>query len=95
MLQAAIDGQDIIGTTVLPIATTNVIGGSAGGIENIPFVVKNANALSMEAIFWIETVTYPDYPDRKFLQLQYTQKVMLSFLGIDWPHISVATLVKN
>ena len=29
------------------------------------------------------------------MQLQYTQKIILNFLGIDWPHISVATLVKQ
>jgi hypothetical protein len=31
----------------------------------------------------------------EFLQLQYTQTVILNFLNIDWPHISVATLVKQ
>jgi hypothetical protein len=30
-----------------------------------------------------------------FLQLQYTQQVTLDFLGINWPHIQVATLVKQ
>ena len=32
---------------------------------------------------------------RQLFQLQYTQTVVLNFLGIDWPHISVATLVKR
>jgi hypothetical protein len=95
VLEAAIEGQQITSTTVLIVSTTTELGGSAGGIENIPFVAKNANALSMEATFWIEMVTHQGFPGRQFLQLQYTQKVMLSFLGIDWPHISVATLVKN
>jgi hypothetical protein len=27
--------------------------------------------------------------------VQYTQTVILHFLGIDWPHISVATLTKQ
>jgi hypothetical protein len=26
-------------------------------------------------------------------QIQYTQKVMLNFFGLTWPHVSVATLV--
>jgi hypothetical protein len=47
----------------------------------------------MDAIFWIETVQRPD--GRKFLQLQYVQRVILDFIGIHWPHISVATLVKH
>jgi hypothetical protein len=64
-----------------------------GGIVNIPFVVSIANATQLDAIFWIETVQQPD--GSTFLQLQYTQTVILNFLGINWPHISVATLVKR
>jgi hypothetical protein len=26
------------------------------------------------------------------LQLQYTQRVLLNFNGLSWPHVSVATL---
>ncbi len=87
-LKAAIDGQEITRTIVLPISTTPV-----GGILNIPFVTANANATRMDAIFWIETVSQPD--GSSFMQLQYTQTVILNFLGIDWPHVSVATLVKQ
>jgi hypothetical protein len=47
----------------------------------------------MNAIFWIETVERAD--GTQFLQLQYTQTVILNFLDIDWPHISVATLIKT
>ncbi len=84
----AIEGQHITNTTVLSVASIPV-----GGIVNIPFVTTNANATKMEAIFWIETVQRPD--GSKFLQLQYTQTVILNFLNIDWPHISVATLIKT
>jgi hypothetical protein len=62
-------------------------------IVNIPFVVQNANAVTLDAIFWIETVQQPD--GSTFLQLQYTQTIFLQFLGINWPHITVATLVKQ
>ncbi len=86
-LTAAIQNQKIIKTTVLQISTD-----PAGGIVNIPFVVKNANAVKMTAIFWIETVEQAN--GSTFQQLQYTQNVTLDFLGIQWPHISVATLVK-
>jgi len=62
-------------------------------IVNIPFVVQNANAVTLDATFWIETVQQPD--GSTFLQLQYTQTINLQFLGINWPHITVATLVKQ
>ena len=84
----AAQGLNVVKTTVLVISTAN-----SGGILNIPFVTSNANATKMDAIFWIETVQQSD--GSEFLQLQYTQTVILNFLGIDWPHISVATLVKQ
>jgi hypothetical protein len=86
VLTEAIEGQTITETVVLRISTE-----LSGGIENIPFLVENADAVSMEAIFWIETV---QLEGGTLLQLQYTQTVMLRFDNIDWPHISVATLLK-
>jgi len=88
-LQEAIQGQHITSTIVLSVSTS-----PSGGIVNIPFVVQNANATKMDAVFWIETVEQPD-GSGAFMQLQYTQTVILNFLGIDWPHISVATLTKQ
>lgn len=94
LLLDAIAAQKIVKTVVLVISTKSAPGSTpAGGILNIPFVTLNANATQMDAIFWIETVEQPD--GTTFLQLQYTQTVILNFLGIDWPHISVATLVKQ
>jgi hypothetical protein len=76
-----------------PAGTVINIPAPSGGITNIPFVVQNANATQMDAIFWIEKVLQPD--GSTFMQLQYTQTVILNFLGINWPHVSVATLVKQ
>jgi hypothetical protein len=76
-----------------PSGTVIDIAAPSGGITNIPFVVQNANATQMDAIFWIEKVLQPD--GSTFMQLQYTQTVILNFLGINWPHVSVATLVKQ
>ena len=107
LLQDAIAGQDIIGTTVLIIASDPTLmpppGGpvpahatAGGGIANIGFLSGgvptgfNANVLATTAIFWIETVKNAD--GTTFLQLQYTQRVLLVFNGLVWPHISVATL---
>ena len=45
----------------------------------------------MNAVFWIETV---QLEGGTLLQLQYTQTVVLQFEEINWPHISVGTLLK-
>jgi hypothetical protein len=87
-LEDAIAGQVITNTVVLQVNSLPV-----GGIVNIPFVAANANATEMSAVFWIETVQNSN--GSSFLQLQYTQTVMLEFLDIKWPHISVATLIKT
>jgi hypothetical protein len=48
----------------------------------------------MSAIFWIEKVEREDGQGH-FLQLQYTQKVILNFFGIECPHIAVARRFKH
>ena len=50
----------------------------------------NADAVSVSAIFWIETLQGQTAPT----QLHYSQTVLLNFNGISWPHITVATLTK-
>ena len=105
VLTEAIKSQKIVNTVVMFVSANPIRGingtpiapptkpNGIGGIVNIPFVIANANALSLSAIFWIETVE--DASGYRFLQLQYTQTVILDFIGIKWPHISVATLVKR
>jgi hypothetical protein len=105
VLSEAIKGQNIVQTVVLSVSAMPIGGingtslappnqpNDVGGILNIPFLVANANVNSFSAIFWIETVQNPD--GTQFLQLQYTQTVILDFLGLKWPHISVATLIKQ
>jgi hypothetical protein len=88
VLAEDIKGQKITSTVKLEISTDPV-----GGIVNIPFVVRNANAVRLDAIFWIETVQRDGADD--IIQLQYVQRVILNFAGIHWPHISVATLRKQ
>ncbi len=91
VLRAQIQNQNIVETDVIQISTAALQG---GGIVNIPFLVPNANAAQMDAIFWIEKVQNPTFPDRQFMQLQYVQRVILDFDNVHWPHISVATLAK-
>jgi hypothetical protein len=88
VLDEAIQGQKVLHTEVLKVSSE-----PNGGIENIPFVRENANAAKVSAIFWIETVE--DATGGVFLQLQYTQTVLLDFGGLSWPHVSVATLVRT
>jgi hypothetical protein len=107
LLQTAINGQNITQTTVLIIASDPTLlppaGGplpahaaAGGGIADIDFLSGgvstgfNAKVLSTTATFWIETILNPD--GTQFLQLQYTQRVLLVFNGLVWPHVSVATL---
>lgn len=93
-----------------PIVAVNVAD-SSGGIENLPFLVTNADAALVYATFWIEKVTPKIGPH--FMQLQYAQFVFLNFpavlipstapppvsdqgkLNFSWPHVSVATLRKT
>jgi hypothetical protein len=88
LIQQAELGLKVVETVNLPVSTKDV-----GGLVNIPFIVQNADAAQMDSIFWIETVQRPD--GTCFLQLQYTQTVLLVFDGVVWPHVSVATLIKR
>ena len=98
VLRAQIQGQNITETDVIAISTKLPPLADApsqpGGIVNIPFVVKNANTVQMDAIFWIETVHHKDF-GKPYYQLQYVQRVILDFDDIHWPHVSVATLIKE
>jgi hypothetical protein len=81
--------NDITATEVLSISTT-----PTGGVLNIPFLQNTTNntaaVLSFSAIFWIETVKPPGRCSYQILQ--YSQTIILNFLGINWPHTTVATL---
>jgi hypothetical protein len=88
VLRAVRDAQTIVSTDTIKITTAV----PAGGILNIPFVIKNANAARFDAIFWLSKVKRED--GQHFMQMQYVQRVILNFVGIHWPHFSVATLVR-
>jgi hypothetical protein len=99
----ALKGQTITRTTVIELSSDSSPAGSVpdvgGGVDNIAFLVgkgappaggRNAVAPKVTAIFWIEEGT--DASGKGLLQLQYTQRVILDFAGLSWPHVSVATL---
>jgi hypothetical protein len=101
-LSEVIDAQTVISTTVLEIASDtspSSVPNSGGGIDNIAFLEgtgsppaggPNAKVSHVTATFWIEKVKGP--LGNEFDQLQYTQRVLLDFKGLSWPHITVATL---
>ena len=102
-LTQAIAGQNIVSTTVLIISSDTSAPGSVpnagGGTDDIAFLTgvgapptggPNANAIPVTAIFWIEKVR--DEHGKEFDQIQYSQRVILNFNGLSWPHVSVATL---
>jgi hypothetical protein len=141
MLKKAISVQKILSTTTMIVSTNPKSPLFGGGTSNIAFLLgnaagnpANANAIQMDAIFWIETVEHQlhiDFPNGSapttvqprgapfglpvptFLldapiqltgpkiikvtstQIQYSQKVILNFNGLSWPHVSVATLVPS
>ncbi|WP_024802177.1 heme-binding protein [Nocardia sp. BMG51109] len=96
LLRRALKEQTVLNTTTLDVRT------GPDDVRNIGFVVENANATSVRAALWIETVRRPDGTET--LQLQYSQHSILRFPAgprpdpakqIDWPHIQVATLIKQ
>jgi hypothetical protein len=100
VLREALVGATIKSRTFIQISTKHSpIKG--GGTANTAFLAAasnppggNANAVEVDAIFWIETVAGAHGgPDTH--QLQYTQLVQLDFNGLRWPHVTVATLHKQ
>jgi hypothetical protein len=87
MLRNALKGQTLTKITRLITSTT-----PTGGIGNIPFIVKNADTLSLDSVFAIETVQ--SSLGTEFLQLQYSQTTLLNFCGMSFPHVTVGTLIK-
>lgn len=94
LLQGPFDGT-VTRTTVLRVDTR----AETGGIVNIPFIVKQANAAEMISTFWIVEVEKDGVTQ---LILQYLQIVLLDFFSrrdglpgmIRWPHVSINTMVK-
>ncbi len=84
-------------TTILRL-TTEI---DQGKVSNIPFVVKQANAASMDSTFYIMELNENDETGKPKFLLAYTQVVMLDFHGrfdglpglIGWPHVSINMMV--
>lgn len=83
--------DELAGQTLTHIYRLITSSGTAG-IGNIPFISSNANTLSFDAVWAIETVQVPGGAD--ILQLQYSQTALLNFGGMSYPHVTVGTLIK-
>jgi hypothetical protein len=100
-LHASLQGTTMKSRTFLHVSTTKNPIKDGGGTANTAFLAAshnppggNANATQVDATFWIETLAGTGGgPD--ILQLQYTQRVMLDFNDIHWPHVTVGTLRKQ
>ncbi|BFU89973.1 MAG: hypothetical protein NTAFB01_11600 [Nitrospira sp.] len=103
LLKAANKDVTIVKTTTLDVDSTR----PTGGVVNIPFVVRQANATVVKSTFWIQELKEKDKYGKPKLRLQYSQLVMLDFFPrvdglppgccpglIQWPHVSINTMEK-
>ena len=99
ILRFANQNIEIYQTTTLTVDSTR----QDAGVVNIPFVVKQAEPVSMKSTFWIQELKEKDKNGHPKLRLQYSQIVMLDFFRpredghpsrAQWPHISINTLEK-
>ena len=97
ILRFANQGADIHRTTTLTVDTTR----QDGGVTNIPFVIQQAEPVSMKSTFWIQELKEKDEHGNRKLRLQYSQIIILDFFRpredghpsrAQWPHISINTL---
>jgi hypothetical protein len=95
-VEAAAEGFTIIDSLEIDVSASAVTAAgqaSLGAIGNIPFLVPNAEVANLSASFWLERVR--NSAGASFLQLQYSQTVVLNFNGLSWPHVTVGNLVKS
>jgi hypothetical protein len=85
-LRRILTRQDVVSTMTLSLRTRK-----GAGVDNIAFLGRNASVSDVRSTFWIETIANPD--GSTFRQLQYTQRLVLDFSGLSWPHVSVGSLV--
>ena len=93
---AANQGFQIVESVEITVTASGVTAGgqaALGAIGNIPFLLPNADVADVSATFWLQRVKNP--AGASFLQLQYSQSVLLNFNGLSWPHVTVGTLVKS
>jgi hypothetical protein len=91
---AAVAG--VTSTTTLLVSTSDTTPVLGGGTANTAFLQggsdgPNADTAQVDSTFWLQTTPGSSGPDL----LQYSQRVLLNFAGLSWPHVTVATLKKQ
>lgn len=97
LLQIGLPGN-VVRTTTLALDTELM----EGGIVNIPFIERQADAASMKSTFWIMELDENDANGDPRLILAYSQFIYLDFFPrfdgkpglIRWPHISINMMEK-
>lgn len=92
MLRAALQAQVSQGHQLIKIVRLITQTSPTDGIDNIPFISRNADTSSFVSVFAIESVKAPS--GEEFLQLQYSQSLLLNFRGMSFPHVTCGTLIK-
>ncbi len=90
--------QNVTRTTVLDLDTEVL----EGGIHNIPFVERQADATVMRSTFWVMELDEDDGNGNPKLMLAYSQFIFLDFFPrfdgqdglIRWPHVSINVMEK-
>ena len=100
LLQLGLQGLpgNVVSTTTLPLDTEL----KEGGIVNIPFVERQADAATMQSTFWIMELDQMNANGEPRLILAYSQFIFLDFFPrfdgepglIRWPHISINMMEK-
>ena len=99
LLRRANRGVPITRTTELMVDSEL----GTGGVSNIPFIVRQADAGALRSTFWIQELKELDSAGQPRLRLQYLQVVLLNFFSprgdglpgqASWPHVSINTLEK-
>lgn len=89
--------QNVKRTNILHVDSNNL----SGGVQNIPFIVRHANATQMSSTFWVMELEDEFETDGSpVFIMQYMQVVMLEFFerfdgvpgDIKWPHVSFNTM---
>ncbi len=99
LLSAANQGVNIVRSREIHVDTRTL----TGGIVNIPFITRQANATEMQFTMWLQELAEKDGAGKPKLRLQYSQIVFLEFFPrrdgqpglIRWPHVSINTLEKT
>jgi hypothetical protein len=89
---------DVVRTTILEVDSTI----ASGGVVNLPFIERQADAATIVSTFYIMERAETDDAGNPKMALAYSQVVMLDFFPrrdghpglIGWPHVSINTMEK-